>query len=98
MWDSFEKALNKRAAKNNRNICFDKYCVIKAAKVVLMDMFGLLGRDNFEVVDFCSGKLKIKSSSPIWSCEIRLKREIIKDKINNKLGQQAVGDLILYGQ
>lgn len=98
MWDSFAKALNKRAVKDNNNICFDKHCVIKAAQVVLVDMFGLLGRDNFEVVDFYCGKLKIKSTSPVWSCEIRLKKGVIKDKINSKLGQQAVGDLVLYSQ
>lgn len=98
MWDSFAKALDKRAVKNNNNIRFDKHCVVKTAQIVLLDMFGLVGKSNFNIVDFERGGLKIKSESPVWSCEIRLKQEVIRKKINNKLGQNAVERLILHNQ
>jgi hypothetical protein len=96
MWKTFEKALGRRASKSNGEIEFDGHTVVKTAVRVLEEMFGTVGKDNFSVVAYDRGSLKIKTQASAWSCEIRLRKDKIIRKINDILKQEVVKKLILY--
>ncbi len=51
----------------------------------------ILGKDiKAQAISFRNGILKIKTSDPITASEIRFKGDLIKDKINKKIGAEAV--------
>lgn len=94
MWNSFEGALEKRV-RSPKNIKADKYIILKSAKKVLGNTFGVAGRENIEVLDLINGKLKVKIKRSIWRSEVSLQKEKLVKLINQEIGQDELTGILI---
>jgi hypothetical protein len=94
MWNNFQKVLEGRVNKQ-QNLKKDKHLILGLAEEVVKSLFGEVGKQNIEIVDFEEGNLFLKMESSVWRSEVKLRSGEITKKINSKLKQKAVGKIIV---
>lgn len=51
----------------------------------------VLGKDiKAQAISFKNGTLKIKAPDPVTASEVRFRGDLIKDKINKKIGEEVI--------
>lgn len=69
---------------------FDEQTVFHIAKKVIREEYGLRGIENIIPVLYKEKKLFLASRSSLWGNEIWLERDVLKEKMNILLGNEAI--------
>lgn len=93
MWNSFERALEKRAQTKKQE--FDRHTLKQVMQNALDEQFGNMGREFLEIIEADDGVVKILSRKSIWSAEMRLRKEQIRKQINAKYQQEVIQAIII---
>ena len=94
MWNSFLGALEKRVGAPKK-IVADKYIIMRAAKKVIGEAFGKVGRDNILVLDVFIGQLKVRCGTSTWKSELLLNHSRIVNLINQEIGQNEIRKIVI---
>ncbi len=89
---SFKQLLKNQVAKPKR---VDDQVIFDLSRLVLAEEFGNIGRNKIKPSFFKEGRLFLETESSAWAQEIWLQKEILKKKINNKIGENVVKEIKL---
>lgn len=68
----------------------DEKTVFYIAKKVLEEEYGMKGSENIIPLAYKEKQLFLSTRSSLWGNEVWLQRDDLKQKINNRLGEEAV--------
>jgi hypothetical protein len=71
----------------------DEKTVFYVAKKIFGEEYGVKGSENIIPLSYKEKKLFLSTRSSLWSNEVWLEREGLKEKINNRLGEEAVREV-----
>ncbi len=98
MWKNFQKVLENRVKKKNsykpKNIRPDKYTVIASIKKIIKEDYGKEGLKNIKIeIPENSQAVVFMCKNPAWKNELKLKKDIYKEKINQQIKGEWVRDI-----
>ncbi len=71
----------------------DEKTVFYIAKKVFGEAYGMKGSENILPLSYREKKLFLSTRSSLWSNEVWLEREALREQINNRLGEEAVREI-----
>ena len=93
---TFQQALENRVKQGNKKkLNLDKHTVLKTTQDVIREIFGSTGLVNIKIINWASNKLILSSVKSTWRSEILFQKKEIRERINKKLGQEAVLDIFI---
>lgn len=96
MWQTFQGALERKVkltGKKKKRV--DKYYIEKAFREVLKDQFGEIGLNLVGLEIENQNKIKIKCKNSVWKNELRMRKTILIENVNKKIGKETVKNIII---
>lgn len=72
---------------------WDEKGIFYAFQRIIRDEYGNQGLAHFRPDFWKDGRLFIWSDSAVWASELQLRREELRQKVNNELGQEEVREI-----
>ena len=86
-----QKKISKDGELQKNNL--DEKTIFFVFKRVIQNEFGNLGVENFQPSYFSRKPIFIKTKNPAWAAELWMNKEKIVKKVNQELGEDAVGKI-----
>ncbi|TXH06104.1 MAG: DUF721 domain-containing protein [Candidatus Moraniibacteriota bacterium] len=91
---SLKEFFGKRGSSDQCGPLYDK-TVFFIFRKIIREEYGTRGAAELEPASFSEGVLAVKSRNPLYSNELIIRQESIREKINSALEQDAVQELRL---
>lgn len=85
----------ERRTNSTRAVLLDDKTVFFIFRKMIREEYGIRGVAELEPVTFVDGVLSIKANNPLYSSELWVRRETIRERVNTALEQEAVQELRL---
>ncbi len=92
---SLKELTDKKKAWTSHDRKLDDRTVFFAFEKVVVEWYGLKGKENVFLEEWKEGVLLVRVRSSLWLNELLLEKELLQRKTNDFLGVEAVKRIIL---
>jgi len=93
---TFQKLVEIAASRFGMTKQLGSIRICNEARKILKNYFPSASIENFQVVAFQDGQLKISASSSTWSHRLTMKKSQLQIEINKQIGAESVHKIVIY--